>query len=72
MTFADTIREELQARKGDWPKICSETGISYWWLTKFAQGRIDNPGVKHLESLRTYFSEAPRLELATPAGAGDE
>lgn len=64
MTFAETIRGELQARKGDWPKICADTGISYWWMTKFAQGRIENPGVRHLESLRVYFDDRPRPELA--------
>ena len=62
MTFAGTIQAELQARKGDWPKISADTGVSYWWLTKFAQGRIGNPGVRHLESLRVYFERAGRPE----------
>lgn len=66
MTFADTIRDELQARKGDWPKICADTGISYWWMTKFAQGRIENPGVRHLESLRAYFAATPAAEQEVP------
>ena len=60
MTFADTIREAVLARKGDWPQICADTAVSYWWLTKFAQGRIDNPGVRHLETLRTYFEANPK------------
>ncbi|NLZ10865.1 hypothetical protein [Neopusillimonas aromaticivorans] len=64
MTFAESIREQLQARKGDWPKICAETGISYWWITKFAQGRIGNPGVRHLEALSIYFAS---LRQSAPA-----
>lgn len=56
MTLAKKVRKELLAQKGNWPRICSDTGISYWWVTKFAQGRINNPGVRHLESLRSYFS----------------
>ncbi len=47
------IRSALKTRKGEWPAICERTGLSYWWLIKFAQGRIKEPG----------HSKIARLEL---------
>ena len=62
MSLVATVRTELLARKGDWPAICTQTQLSYWWLTKFAQGRIDNPGVLKLEKLQEHFEAHPRPE----------
>ena len=60
MSLVTTIRTELLARKGSWPFICRETGISYWWLTKFAQGRVENPRIRVLEKLEKYFAATAR------------
>jgi len=57
MSLITSIRAELLARKGSWRKICSDTNLSYWWLTKFAQGRISNPGTVNLEILRIYLEK---------------
>lgn len=54
------IRTELHARKGDWPVLCKATGLSYWWLTKFAQGHIREPGLSKIERLQAYFIAHPR------------
>ena len=59
MTYAETIRDELLKRRGDWPAICAKTALSYWWVTKFAQGRIGNPGVRNLDTLRQHFDAPP-------------
>lgn len=64
MSLVTLVKNELLARKGEWPRISRETDISYWWLTKFAQGRIDNPGVLALEKLQTYFEAERRKEGA--------
>lgn len=53
------IREALQCRRGDWPLICAKTGLSYWWLTKFAQGRIREPGLSKIERLQAYIAANP-------------
>ena len=55
-----SARIELTARKGEWPTICRATGLTYWWVTKFAQGKIVEPGVTRIEKLLTYFSDHPR------------
>lgn len=58
MSLVTSIRAELLARKGSWRKICSDTQLSYWWLIKFAQGRIKNPGAANLEILKMYFEQS--------------
>ncbi len=60
MSLILTVREELLARKGEWPEICRQTALSYWWVTKFAQARLDNPGVRKLELLERHFASNPR------------
>lgn len=54
------VVRELQARKGEWPRIASETDLDYSWLTKLAQGRIPDPGVNKVERLAFYFKGARR------------
>lgn len=62
MTTIETLRQRLAAQKGDWPRLCAETGLTYWWLTKFAQGRIAEPGLSKIERLAEWLSgaEAPK------------
>lgn len=60
MSTITKIRSDLQSRKGDWPAICARTGLSYWWLTKFAQGRIREPGLSKIERLQAYIAEHPQ------------
>ncbi|HDR9028734.1 TPA: hypothetical protein QDB14_002933 [Burkholderia vietnamiensis] len=77
MSLVTTIRDELVARKGEWPNVCRQTNLSYWWVTKFAQGRIENPGVRKLETLQAHFDANPRHHdhkhqppaVSDPAGA---
>jgi hypothetical protein len=63
MSLITTIRSELVARKGEWPTVCRQTNLSYWWVTKFAQGRIENPGVRKLETLQAHFDAHPRGQV---------
>jgi hypothetical protein len=65
MSLITSTRSELMARKGDWPEICQLTGLSYWWLIKFAQGRIEEPGVSKLEKLMEHFEANPRASKKT-------
>ncbi|WP_018869527.1 hypothetical protein [Thioalkalivibrio sp. ALgr3] len=56
----DTTIEQLQASlrdcRGTWAQVCEDTGLNYWWLMKFAQGRISNPGYDKVQRLQRYFS----------------
>ena len=49
------VLNKLKASIGKWPAICQETGITYSWITKFAQGRIPSPGFDKIETLTHYF-----------------
>ena len=66
MSTLTSLRSALHSRKGDWPAICSATGLSYWWLTKFAQGRIRDPGLSKVEKLQVYLAA-----LSLPAANDD-
>lgn len=65
MAAMDTIsglRAQLNARKGEWPALCIEAGLSYWWLIKFAQGRIREPGLLKIERLQDVLGAEPTGE----------
>lgn len=59
MDTATQLRASLQRRRGDWPALCKATGLSYWWVTKFAQGRIREPGLSKVEKLQGYIAAHP-------------
>ena len=65
------VRTDLHARKGDWPAICLATGLSYWWLIKFAQGRIREPGLTKVERLQNYLAANDPAE-PVPGNAADD
>lgn len=58
MSMITTVRSQLLARKGSWPAICEKAGVSYSWLTKYAQGKITNPGSRQLEAVSRCLGEA--------------
>lgn len=55
MDIIDFVRESLNNNKGTWPAVCEETGLDYSWLTKFAQGKIPNPGYQRVDALAKHF-----------------
>ncbi len=54
-----SIVEKAQARKGEWPVLAREAGVSYSWLVKFMGGEIPNPGVRTLTKLAAALSSSP-------------
>lgn len=59
MSTIQTLRNELASRRGDWRALCDATGLSYWWLIKFAQGRIREPGLSKIEALQRFIDANP-------------
>lgn len=55
MDTVQLLRAELRHRRGRWREICASTGLSYWWLIKFAQGRIGEPGLSKVELLQAFI-----------------
>lgn len=46
----------LQCQRGSWAAIARESGISYSWIAKFANGKITNPGIKRIEDLMAHLT----------------
>lgn len=58
-TSLDTaVHALLELRKGDWQAVAEGSGVSYSWLSKFANGHIDNPGYGTLKKLHAYLAPA--------------
>ena len=55
MDTIQIIKDRLEGSKGTWPVVCEKTGLDYSWLTKFAQGKIPNPGYAKVFALAEYF-----------------
>ncbi len=55
------VRKLLMDRKGRWQAIAEDTAadVSYSWLSKFANGHIENPGYATLKRLRDYLKAMP-------------
>lgn len=53
----DELRDALRLCKGRWHRVCEGSGLDYSWLTKFAQGRIKNPGYEKVQRLDRYLAE---------------
>lgn len=52
MDTVEATRTHLRRHRGEWPDIATSAGLSYWWLLKFAQGQIKEPGASKIEKLR--------------------
>lgn len=45
------ILKALESKRGEWQEIAAKSGVSYSWLSKFANGHIPNPGYETLKKL---------------------
>jgi hypothetical protein len=64
-TLLEYVQNELEARKGTWPSIAKAMEPKAWesyysWLTKFAQGQIQDPGINRIQALADYFRRKTR------------
>lgn len=41
------VRAGVERRKGRWPDLAKEAGVSYSWITKFGAGKYDQTNVGH-------------------------
>lgn len=60
-----TVKELLEARRGDWPRVCQRARVSHSWISKFVRDEIPNPGFATLKKLHTALTTAePEPALA--------
>jgi hypothetical protein len=48
--------------------MCRQTGLSYGWVTKFAQGKISEPGLRKVEALQRYIAANPLVNAEPVQG----
>jgi transcriptional regulator with XRE-family HTH domain len=51
------VIDQLQARKGEWPRVAEESGVSKRTIEKIARREVPNPGVQVVEQLARYFHQ---------------
>lgn len=61
-SLVDETRTRLVKFHGRYPEIGRMAGLSYSWLTKFAQGRALNPTMRNLEPLQRALDELEAAE----------
>jgi transcriptional regulator with XRE-family HTH domain len=67
--FDSQVKALLVRRRGDWAEIAAGSGVSYSWLSKFANGHIPNPGFATLCKLHDYLKPRnPRKAKPTATG----
>lgn len=65
--FDSQLRDLLVQRRGDWADIAAGSGVSYSWLSKFANSHIPNPGFATLCKLHDYLKPARKPKTTTEA-----
>jgi len=50
----DELVKWLQSKKGKWPAIADASGLNYWWIQRFGQGRIPTPSHQKIKKLSEY------------------
>lgn len=63
------IKRRLEESRGFWPQISKVTGVPYFTITNFMQGRVKDPQMSTIQPLVDYFSardkEAADLKART-------
>ena len=61
-----SVLRQLDARRGDWQAVAEQSGVSYSWLSKFANGHINNPGYGTLMKLANALDAQQSPVTSTP------
>ena len=69
--FDQIVAKGLDARRGSWRDIAKQSGVSYSWLSKFANGRIPNPGYATLCKLHVALDKASRKSPPVTSNASE-
>ena len=69
--FDSQLKALLVRRRGDLAEIAAGSGVSYSWLSKFANGHIPNPGFATLCKLHDYLKQRPARKAKTTTEAAE-
>lgn len=62
------LRADLLNQRGNYHRISRDSGLSYSWLCKFAQGRRVNPTITTITKLRSVLALIGDPEPASANG----
>jgi len=54
----EMLKAQLRQRRGDFQDLVDKSGMSYSWLSKFANDHIPNPGITSLKKLKAALEAA--------------
>lgn len=54
----ETLKAQLRQKRGSFQAIADKAGMSYSWLSKFANDHIPNPGITSLKKLKAALDAA--------------
>jgi hypothetical protein len=66
LEFTKKVSKEAK-RFGRYRYVAAESGVSYEWLTKFANGKIPNPTIENVHKLDQFFRN--QSNVSTDAAA---
>lgn len=61
-----TALAKLDACRGRWETVAAKSGVSYSWLSKFANGHVENPGANTLRRVILACEEIAHDALRGP------
>lgn len=56
--MVDEVRMAVRASGKTYEQIAAESGLSSWWIAKFTQGKIENPGIENFMRLKNILKLA--------------
>lgn len=62
MTRIEHARRFVQSQRGNFRELSERTGLSYHWLSKFAQGRFADPGSSKVDKLFEVMPSHGRIQ----------
>lgn len=54
MTRTEQARVYARSKRGQFKRLEAETGLTYWWISRFAQGGIKNPAADRVDRLLAH------------------
>lgn len=60
------VRRLIDLHRGQWKAVETMTGISHSWISKFARGKITNPGYATLKRLHMLLNDRPVMPPPLP------
>jgi transcriptional regulator with XRE-family HTH domain len=54
----ENLKAQLREQRGNFQSIAERAGMSYSWLSKFANDHIPNPGITSLRKLKAALDAA--------------